>query len=85
MEVHTLVSFISLEFVAVKLQMFKSFHGDAASIKHPFGGFLRPFSHKYRTSLLEFIPEILSLKRQRQYLKNLAKLSVKGETRRTQS
>ena len=56
-------SFISVAFVAVKLLIFKCFHGDAASMKlAPFGGFLGPFSPKYGTSLLTFRPEVVSHK-----------------------
>ena len=57
-----MVSFISLAFVAAKLQMFKCFRGNAASMNHHFGRFLSSFSPRYGTSLLKLRPEVASHK-----------------------
>ena len=56
----SVVSFISIAFVVVKLKTFKFFRIDSVSIKWPLlGGVLGPYSPKYCLILLKFWPEVI--------------------------
>ena len=60
----SVVGFINIAFVDVKLKIFKLFHIDSASMKWPlFVGVLGPDSPKYCSILLKFWPEVVSNKK----------------------
>ena len=68
----SLVSFISIAFVVVKLKYFKVFYIDSASMKCNFWVFLGPYSPKYCSVLLKVWPGVVSNK----CLKNPLKLWI---------